>query len=143
MTTLCVDDHLIPLAYFDSHGELSDACIRVVLKCFHLAQSDGQMLFGLHPLWQRSVTKCKKACSVYSKGCSARSKYFNRPEDYRHIVMCGRTLHVCKHGLFPDTSITSDVPHFETTSGDTLCVFFRNSYFGADFFDVQDSNTFD
>ena len=127
MTTQCVDDHLILTAHFDSHGELSDVCTKVVLKYFHLAQSDGQMLFGLRPLWQRSVTKWKKACDVCSKGRSARSEYVNRPADYRHIVMFGMTLHVASMAC-SQTLQSQVMCNTSKQRQETLYVFFSGTH---------------
>ena len=119
-----------------SVGELSQVCSKIVLKCLYLARiGRPDILWSVNKL-ARSITKWTKACD---KRLNRLISYIHHTCEYRQYCHVGKTGKQCRLGLFQDSDFAGDLEDSKSTSGGTLCIFWK-SYICSNKLDVQETN---
>ena len=136
VSTPCIDDHHFKEEELKSVGELSKVCSQIVLKCLYLAR-----IGRPHILWSvnklaRSITKWTKACD---KRLNRLTSYIHHTCEYKQYCYVGNTAKQCRLGLFQDSDFAGDLEDSKSTSGGTLCVFWKSSIC-SNKLEVQETN---
>ena len=122
VSTPCIDDHHLKEAETKSVGELSSTCSQIVLKCLYLARiGRPDNLWSVNKL-ARSITKWTKACD---KRLNRLISYIHHTSEYKQCCHVGNTAKQCRLGLFQDSDFAQDLEDSKSTSGGTLCVFWK------------------
>ena len=123
VSTPCIDDHHFKEEETKSVGELSDACSQIVLKCLYLARiGRPYILWSVNKL-ARSITKWTKA---FDKRLNRLISYIHHTCEYKQYCHVGNTAKQCRLGLFQDSDFAGDLEDSKSTSGGTLCVFWKS-----------------
>ena len=136
VSTPCVDDHHFKEEELKYVGELSQVCSQIVLKCLYLARiGRPDILWSVNKL-ARSITKWTKACD---KRLNRLISYIHHTCEYKQYCHVGNTAKQCRLGLFQDSDFAGDLEDSKSTSGGTLCMFWK-SYIYSNKMDVQETN---
>ena len=136
VSTPCIDDHHFKEEETKSVGELSDTCSQIVLKCLYLARTGRpDILWSVNKL-ARSITKWTKACD---KRLNRLILYAHHTSEYKQYCHVGNTAKQCRLGLFQDSDFAGDLEGSKSTSGGTLCIFWK-SHLRSNKLDVQETN---
>ena len=132
VSTPCIDDHHFKEEETKSVGELSHACSQVGLTCSYLARiGRPDILWSVNKL-ARSITKWTKACD---KRLNRLISFIHHTCEYKQYCHVGNTAKQCRLGLFQDSDFAGDLQDSKSTSGGTLCVFWK-SYLCSNKLDV-------
>ena len=122
VSTPCIDDHHFK-EELKSVGELSKVSSQIVLQCLYLARiGRPDILWSVNKL-ARSITKWTKACD---KRLSRLISYIDHTFEYKQYCYVGNTAKQCRLGLFQDSDFAGDLEDSKSTSGGTLCVFWKS-----------------
>ena len=103
-------------------GVLSKVCSLIFLKCLYLARNGRlDILWSVNKL-ARSITKWTKACD---KRLSRLISYIHHTREYKQYCYVGNTAKQCRLGLFQDSDFAGDLEDSKSTSGGTLCIFWK------------------
>ena len=106
--------------------------ISIFLKCFYLTRiRRPDILWSVNTL-ARSITKWTKACD---KRLNRLISYIHHTCEYKQYYHVGNTAKQCRLGLFQDSDFAGDLEDSKSTSGGTLCVFWK-SYLCSNKLDV-------
>ena len=106
-----------------SVGELSQVCSQIVLKSLYLARiGRPDILWPVNKL-ARSITKWTKACD---KRLNRLVSYIHHTCEYKQHCYVGNTAKQCRLGLFQDSDFAGDLEDSKSTSGGTLCIFWKS-----------------
>ena len=114
VSTPCIDDHHFKEEESKSVGELSNACSKIVLKCFYLARIERPDILWLVNKLARSITKWTKACD---KRLNRLIQKFIILVNTNNIVMWEILPKQCRLGLFQDSDFAGDLEDSKSTSG--------------------------
>ena len=118
VSTPCIDDHHFKEEETKSVGELSHVCSQIVLKCFFLARIGRPDILWSVNQFARSIIKCdKRPNRLTSK--------IHHTYEYKQYCNVGNTAKQCRLGLFQDSEFAGDLEDSKSTSGGTLCVFWK------------------
>ena len=110
-----------------NNGELPEVCSHIVLKCLCLARIGRLDILS-------SVNKLARSVTNWTQGCDRRLArlipYIHQTNDFRQYCHVGNTAHQCWLGLFQDSDFAGDLEDSKSTSGGTLCIFWK-SYFSV------------
>ena len=132
VSTPCIDDHHFKEEETKSVGELSNTCSQIVLKCLYLARIGRADILWSVNKFERCITKWTKACD---KRLNRLIAYLHHTCDYKQYFYVGNTAKQCRLGLFQDSDFAGDLEDSKSTSGGTLC-FFWKSYICSNKLDV-------
>ena len=135
VSTPCIDDHHFKEGV-KSVGELSHARTQIVLNSPYSARIG-------RPDIPWSVNKLARSITKWTKACDKRLKrlisYIHHTCEYKQYCHVGSTAKQCRLGLFQDSDFAGDLEDSKSTSGGTLCVFWK-SYICSNKLDVQETN---
>ena len=124
VSTPCIDDHHFKEEEWKSVGEMSKLCSQIVLKCIYLARiGRPDILWSVDKL-ARSITKWTKVCD---KRLNRLISYIHHTCEYKQHCHVGNTAKQCRLGLFQDSDFAGDLEDSKSTSGGTLCIFWKSS----------------
>ena len=136
VSTPCIDDHHFKEEDMKSVGKLSKVCSQIVLKFLYLTR------IGRADI-QRSVNKFARSITKWTNVCDKRLCrfifYIHQTCEYQQYYYVGNTARHCRLGLFQESDFAGDLEDSKSTSGGTLC-FFWKSYICSNKFDVQETN---
>ena len=120
-----------------SVGELSHSMLS---NCSEMPDT-WHVLEQPHIIWSvnklaRSITKWTKACD---KRLNRLISYIHHTCEYRQYFHVVNTIKQCRLGLFQDSDFAGDLEDSKSTSGGTLCHFWK-SYICSNKLDVQETN---
>ena len=132
VSTPCIDDHHFKEEEMKSVGERTQVCSQIVLKCLYLARIGRPDI-----LW--SVSKLARSFKKWTKACDKRLcrliSYIHHTCECKQYGDVGNTAKQCRLGLFQDSDFAGDLEDSKSTSGGTLCIFWK-SYICSDKLDV-------
>ena len=123
VATPSFDDHQFKEEKIGSDGELSKVWSQIVLKCLYLARIGRPDIPWSVTKLARSITKWTKACD---KRLSRLISYIHHTCEYTQHCYVGNTAKPCRLGLFQDSYFAGDLEDSKSTSGGTLCVFWKS-----------------
>ena len=124
VSTPCIDDHHFKQEELKSVGQLSKVCSQIVLKCLYLARIGRRDILWSVNKRARSITKWIKACDKRLKRLIS---YIHHTCEYKQYCYVGNTAKLlCRLGLFQDSDFAGDLEDSKSTSGGTLCVFWKS-----------------
>ena len=136
VSTPCIDVHHFKEEELNCVGELSKVCSQIVLKCLNLARIGRPDILWSVNKFARSITKWTKACD---KRLNRLISYIHRTCEYKQCCYVGYTAKPCRLGLLQDSDFAGELEDSKSTSGGTLC-FFWKSYICSNKLDVQETN---
>ena len=124
VSTPCIDDHHFKEEEMKSVGELSQVCSQNCSKNAYTLARIGRpdILWSVNKL-ARSITKWTKACD---KRLNRLISYIHHTCEYRQYCHVGNTAKQCRLGLFQDSDFAGDLEDSKSTSGGTLCIFWKS-----------------
>ena len=123
VSTPCIDDHHFKEEELKSMGELSKVCSQIILKYLYLARiGRPDILWSVNKL-ARSITKWTKACD---KRLCRLISYIHHTCEYKQYCYVENTAKKSGLGLFQDSDFARDLEDSKSTSGGTLCVFWKS-----------------
>ena len=124
VSTPCIDDH-----HFQRGG--NKICWRIVN--YLLSNCSEMLIFGknlddLIYIW--SVNKLARSITKWTKACDKRLNrliiYIHHTSEYKQYCHVGNTAKQCRLGLFQDSDFAGDLEDSKSTSGGTLCIFWKS-----------------
>ena len=115
--TPCIDDHALPIEYFQQKWLLAPVAALLLLKCISIARS-----CILDILWTVNTLACN--ATKWTVECDKRlhrlTSYMHHTSDYAMKSVLGDKPKDCKPMLFCDASFAADIEDSTSTSGGVL-----------------------
>ena len=121
--TPCIDDHQFKEEDLKSVGALSDVCSQMVLTCLYLARIGKTWMF--HGQSTNLLVRSQSGQELAKKRLARLMSYIHRTSEYKQCCHVGNTALQCRLGLCQDSDFAGDLEDSKSTSGGTLCIFWK------------------